>query len=155
MRVATGEPVIETSRPLSMRRSGVSSSGWPMSIHGFVEDKAHSLALHYRLAPERETLLKVAVREIVASEPKHDVEVLFGKHVIDVKPTHFSKGSAVRNLMRRKPFVGRKPLFVGDDTTDKSVFAIMPDLKGSGYSVGRQVAGTQETFASPRDVRSG
>ncbi len=56
--------------------------------------------------------------------------------------------------MRRKPFVGRKPLFVGDDTTDESVFAILPDLKGSGYSVGRQVAGTQGTFASPRDVRS-
>ena len=119
-----------------------------------IEDKAHSIALHYRLAPERETFLKVAVREIVASEPNADVEFLLGKHVIDIKPKHFSKGSAVRDLMRRKPFAGRKPLFVGDDTTDESVFAILPELKGCGYSVGRQVAGTQGTFASPQEVRS-
>jgi len=155
MRVATGEPVIETSTATldkALRRELKQLADVDPRLS--IEDKAHSLALHYRLAPEREAFLKVAVREIVASEPKHDVEVLFGKQVIDVKPTHFSKGSAVRSLMRRKPFVGRKPLFVGDDTTDESVFAILPDLEGSGYSVGRQVAGTQGTFASPRDVRS-
>ncbi len=97
MRVATGEPVIETStatldKALRRELKRLADVDPRLSI----EDKAHSLALHYRLAPERETFLKVAVREIVASEPKHDVEVLFGKHVIDVKPTHFSKGSAVR-----------------------------------------------------------
>ncbi|HET9536395.1 MAG TPA: trehalose-phosphatase [Mesorhizobium sp.] len=155
MRVAPGEPVVETSTAAldeAIRRELKRLAGVDPRL--LLEDKAHSLALHYRLAPERETLLKIAVREIVASDPKHDVEVLFGKHVIDVKPTHFSKGSAVRDLMRRKPFAGRKPLFVGDDTTDESVFAIMADLKGSGFSVGRQIAGTQGTFASPRDVRS-
>jgi trehalose 6-phosphate phosphatase len=119
-----------------------------------VEDKSHSISLHYRLAPQQETFLKSAVSEIVASEPDHDVEFLLGKYVIDIKPRLFSKGSAVRELMTREPFAGRTPLFIGDDMTDESVFAILPALDGSGYSVGREIAGTQGTFASPQDVRS-
>jgi len=33
-------------------------------------------------------------------------------------------------LMTRGPFRGRRPFFIGDDVTDESVFAIMPDLDG-------------------------
>jgi trehalose 6-phosphate phosphatase len=154
MRVAAGAPVFELSVVLgkSLRRELHLLADVDAGV--LVEDKAHSIAVHYRLAPEHETFLKGAVKEIVASEPNTSVEFLIGKYVIDIKPKHFSKGSAVRDLMRRKPFAGRKPLFVGDDTTDESVFAILPDLKGCGYSVGTQVAGTQGTFASPQDVRS-
>jgi trehalose 6-phosphate phosphatase len=39
------------------------------------------------------------------------------------------------------PFARRVPLFVGDDVTDESVFAMLPGLGGFGYSVGREVAG--------------
>ena len=155
MRVAAGEPVLELSPAVlgnSLRRELHLLADVDAGV--LVEDKTHSIAVHYRLAPERETFLKLAVKEIVASEPNANVEFLLGKQVIDIKPKHFSKGSAVRDLMRRKPFAGRKPLFVGDDTTDELVFAILPELKGCGYSVGRQIVGTQGTFASPQDVRS-
>ena len=155
MRAATGEPVLALSPAVlseSLRHELHLLADVDAGV--LVEDKAHSIAVHYRLAPERETFLKLAVKEIVASEPNANLEFLLGKQVIDIKPKHFSKGSAVRDLMRRKPFAGRKPLFVGDDTTDESVFAILPELKGCGYSVGRPVVGTQGTFASPQDVRS-
>jgi trehalose 6-phosphate phosphatase len=155
MRVTTGEPVLELSPAVlgnSLRHALHLLADVGAGV--LVEDKTHSIAVHYRLAPERETFLKLAVKEIVASEKKANVEFLLGKQVIDIKPKHFSKGSAVRDLMRRKPFAGRKPLFVGDDTTDESVFAILPELKGCGYSVGRQIVGTRGTFASPQDVRS-
>lgn len=118
-----------------------------------VEDKSHSVALHYRLAPDREAFLKKSVNEIVAGAPDGDVEFLMGKSVIDVKSKLFSKGSAVKELMACEPFAGRTPLFIGDDTTDESVFAVLPDLDGTGYSVGRSIAGTQGTFATPQDVR--
>ena len=155
MRAATSEPVLALSPAVlseSLRHALHLLADVDAGV--LVEDKAHSIAVHYRLAPERETFLKLAVKEIVASEPNANLEFLLGKQVIDIKPKHFSKGSAVRDLMRRKPFAGRKPLFVGDDTTDESVFAILPELKGCGYSVGRPVVGTQGTFASPQDVRS-
>ena len=120
--------------------------------HVLVEDKAHSVALHYRLAHRQEAVLKREVAAIVAEEST-DVEMLFGKAVIDIKPRLFSKGSAVCELMTHPPFKGRTPLFIGDDTTDESVFGILPDLGGSGYSVGRPVPETQGTFRSPEQVR--
>jgi trehalose 6-phosphate phosphatase len=55
--------------------------------------------------------------------------------------------------MRRAPFKGRMPVFIGDDTTDESVFAIMPDFSGLGLSVGRQVAGAINHFDTPAEVR--
>jgi len=119
-----------------------------------VEDKVHSVALHYRLAPEHETLLKVAAREVIADEPGDSVELVLGDHVIDVKPKGFNKGIAVRKLMGQAPFKGRTPLFIGDDTTDETVFASLPALRGRGYSVGRALSGTDGMFASPEDVRA-
>jgi trehalose 6-phosphate phosphatase len=155
MRLAAGEPMLETSAAVladTLRRELRLLADTDPRV--LIEDKAHSIALHYRLAPEMETFLKVAVGEIVAAKPNDDVEFLLGNHVIDIKPKQFSKGSAVRELMTRPPFAGRKPIFIGDDTTDESVFAILPGLRGCGYSVGRTMGGTQGTFASPQDVRS-
>ena len=35
----------------------------------------------------------------------------------------------------------------------KSVFAVLPELGGKGFSVGRHFAGLAGIFESPRDVR--
>ena len=56
-------------------------------------------------------------------------------------------------LMACEPFAGRMPIFIGDDTTDESVFAVLPELGGIGYSVGRSIEGASGTFESPQDVR--
>jgi trehalose 6-phosphate phosphatase len=117
-----------------------------------VEDKLHSVAVHYRLALQREDLLKREVEAIVAADSA--VESLFGKAVIEVKPKHFNKGTAVTELMTCEPFAGRTPLFIGDDTTDEAVFAILPDLAGYGFSVGREMAGADGIFDSPHAVRA-
>jgi trehalose 6-phosphate phosphatase len=55
--------------------------------------------------------------------------------------------------MKSSPFAQRTPLFVGDDVTDESVFAVMPALGGFGYSVGREVTGVSGTFGGPQNVR--
>ena len=119
-----------------------------------VEDKLHSIALHYRLAFQQEAFLKTEVARLVAAETADHMEILFGKAVIEIKPKLFNKGSAVSELMTYPPFAGRTPLFIGDDTTDESVFEILPDLAGRGYSVGRTMTGADGTFASPQAVRS-
>jgi hypothetical protein len=82
-----------------------------------------------------------------------DLEVMNGKAVIEIKPTIFSKGEAVREMMKNPPFAYRKPIFVGDDTTDESVFKVLPMLGGAGYSVERLISGAKGTFDSPYDVR--
>lgn len=119
-----------------------------------VEDKGYSLALHYRLAPSCQGAIYKALAAIRADLPAAPIEVLTGKCVVEIKPSGFSKATAVRQLMTRIPYEGRHPVFIGDDVTDDTVFAIMPDLAGTAFSVGRRVVGLQGHFAAPADVRA-
>jgi trehalose 6-phosphate phosphatase len=118
-----------------------------------VEDKISSLAVHYRLAPHMEQPLKTKIAAIVARLGLRELEILHGKAVIEIKSTRFSKGVAVRELMKMPPFQSRKPVFLGDDTTDETVFEILPPLGGLGYSVERNMRGANGMFGSPHDVR--
>jgi trehalose 6-phosphate phosphatase len=118
-----------------------------------LEDKGYSLALHYRLAPHAETAIYEAVSLIRADLPSAPIEVLPGKFVCEIKHSGFTKASGVRELMMHEPFRGRRPLFIGDDVTDETVFAIMPDMNGLAFSVGRRALGVNGHFESPADVR--
>jgi trehalose 6-phosphate phosphatase len=118
-----------------------------------LEDKGYSLALHYRLAPHAEKAIYEAVSLIRADLPNAPIEVLPGKSVCEIKPSGFNKASGVRELMTHAPFKGRRPLFIGDDVTDESVFAIMPELNGLAFSVGRRAKGVAGHFDEPCDVR--
>jgi trehalose 6-phosphate phosphatase len=118
-----------------------------------LEDKGSSLAVHYRLAPEIGQILKTKIATIISSLAVKDLEVMYGKAVIEIKPTNFSKGEAVREMMKNPPFAQRKPIFVGDDTTDESVFKVLPMLGGVGYSVERLIPGANGMFDSSHDVR--
>jgi trehalose 6-phosphate phosphatase len=118
-----------------------------------LEDKGYSLALHYRLAPHAEKAIYEAVSLIRADLPTAPIEVLPGKFVCEIKHSGFTKASGVRELMTLEPFKGRKPLFIGDDVTDETVFAIMPDFDGLAFSVGRRAQGVAGHFDTPSDVR--
>jgi trehalose 6-phosphate phosphatase len=118
-----------------------------------VEDKGYSLALHYRLAPHAKDAIEASIALIRADMPDAAVEVLPGKCVFEIKPAGFTKAIGVRALMQHAPFAGRRPLFIGDDVTDESVFAIMPEMQGLAFSVGHRPKGVNGHFDAPRDVR--
>ena len=118
-----------------------------------LEDKGYSLALHYRLAPHAKDAIEAAIALIRADMPGESVEVLPGKCVFEIKPAGFTKAIGVRALMQHAPFAGRRPLFIGDDVTDESVFAIMPDMRGLAFSVGHRAKGVNGHFDAPSDVR--
>src|SRR5216683_1873889 len=118
-----------------------------------LEDKGYSLALHYRLAPHAEKAIYEAVSLIRADLPNAPIEVLPGKCVCEIKHSGFNKATGVLELMAHEPFRGRRPIFIGDDVTDESVFALMPDLGGLAFSVGRRATGVADHFDEPRDVR--
>jgi trehalose 6-phosphate phosphatase len=119
-----------------------------------LEDKGYSLALHYRLAPHAEKAIYEAVSLIRADLPNAPIEVLPGKCVCEIKQSGFDKATGVRELMSHPPFCGRRPIFIGDDVTDESVFALMPDIGGLAFSVGRRALGVAGHFDEPRDVRA-
>src|ERR1700744_2087751 len=119
-----------------------------------LEDKGYSLALPYRLAPHAEKAIYEAVSLIRADLPNAPIEVLPGKSVCELKHSGFTKATGVKELMTHEPFKGRRPLFIGDDVTDETVFAIMPDMNGLAFSVGRRAQGVNGHFDETRDVRA-
>lgn len=118
------------------------------------EDKGYSVALHYRLAPEFERAIYEAVSAIRADLPQAPIDVLPGKFVCEIKHAGFTKATGVRELMTHAPFAGRNPIFIGDDVTDESVFAIMPAFRGVSFSVSRRAHGVDGFFKAPKDVRA-
>jgi trehalose 6-phosphate phosphatase len=118
-----------------------------------VEDKSYSLALHYRLAPEHEDAVREGVASICGEWPAGTINILLGKAVVEIKHAGVSKGLALRKLMAHPPFAGRTPIFIGDDTTDETAIAAVPEFDGYGYSVGRPIEGAVFQFSTPHDVR--
>jgi trehalose 6-phosphate phosphatase len=117
-----------------------------------LEDKGYSLALHYRLAPDKERVVHEAAAKIAATLDS-GIELLPGKLVLEIKQSGVTKATTVRELMTLPPFAGRRPLFIGDDVTDLPVFDIMPDYGGISISVGRKVVGVKTCMERPADVR--
>ena len=154
MRLSTDNEAVATPAPpmdkeLKRRLAAIAK----LSPGILLEDKGYSLALHYRLAPHAEDAIFAAVALIRADLPDAPIEVLPGKCVCEIKHTGFTKATGVRELMTRQPFRSRRPIFIGDDVTDESVFAIMPELGGRAFSVGRRAEGVDGHFDAPRDVR--
>jgi trehalose 6-phosphate phosphatase len=118
-----------------------------------MEDKGYSVALHYRLAPDKKRAIEDAVAAICGELPAGTVEILPGKAVIEIKKSGFNKGTALRALMTQQPFAGRKPIFIGDDVTDEAAFAVVPEFDGLAISVGRMVPGVAQRFETAGDVR--
>jgi trehalose 6-phosphate phosphatase len=118
-----------------------------------LEDKGYSLALHSRLAPDKEDVVRESAARVCAGLQGNSIELLPGKLVVEIKQTGFSKATAVRELMTYPPFAGRRPIFIGDDVTDLGVFDVLPDYDGIGISVGCKVPGVASCFERPTDVR--
>ena len=118
------------------------------------EDKGYSLALHFRLAPEKTDTVCAAVDKICAELPPGEVEILPGKFVVEIKPVGVNKADAVRELMTYPPFAQRKPIFIGDDTTDEPVFGVISQFGGLGFSVGRVAPDVNGHFEKPESVRA-
>lgn len=112
-----------------------------------LETKHASVALHYRQAPELQSLCIDTLEAAVRSEP--GLELLRGKCVVEAKPRGRNKGLALREFMAEPPFAGRMPAFAGDDLTDESGFAAAQALGGFGIKVG---PGPSQAFYRCADV---
>jgi trehalose 6-phosphate phosphatase len=151
----SGDAEVQTrARPLSKALKRKLAAVAELAPGLLIEDKGYSLALHYRLAPEKGPALLAAIGRICADMPGDKVEILPGKMVADVKPAAINKGDAVSELMRQPPFAGRQPIFIGDDATDLPVFAVISNVGGQAYSVGEIVADVDGRFDGPKSVRA-
>ena len=98
-----------------------------------LERKPGAVALNYRLHPAKK---EAVVRAIDEQAETHGLRALHGHMVSEVTPRGIDKGVALRKLMEAPPFSGRRPVMIGDDTTDEDAFGAAQDLGGFGVRIG-------------------
>ena len=100
-----------------------------------LEDKALTLALHYRTAPQLAEAT-IAVAEQAVAESAGALALLHGKMVCEIKPPGIHKGRAIAAFLEEEPFVSRRPVFAGDDLTDEAGFATINERGGVSVQIG-------------------
>jgi trehalose 6-phosphate phosphatase len=100
-----------------------------------LEDKGGTLALHYRAAPQREPEIRAAI-DALHREIASMLRLITGKMVVEFQPRSADKGRAIAAFLAEPPFLGRRPVFVGDDTTDEDGFAEIRRRGGVAVRVG-------------------
>ena len=116
-----------------------------------IEDKGAAIALHYRQAPEREA---DCVSAATAFASVSGLQLLQGNRVVEVRPCGVDKGSALRMLSLHAPFAARRPVFVGDDTTDEDGFRAAAEQGGYGVKVGPGGTAAPYRFDDVSDVHA-
>ncbi len=111
-----------------------------------LEDKGAALAIHFRQTPEYEA----EVLEFLGSlAQRTGLAVQEGKMVAELKQPHHDKGNGIAALLARPPFLGRKPVFIGDDLTDESGFLFVNARGGVSVRVGPADAITNARYRLP------
>lgn len=100
-----------------------------------LEDKGHSLALHYRRAPDLGGQAR-RIMGMLAAVLGDGYALRTGKCVVELTPAGAEKGDAIAAYLAEPPFAGRRPVFIGDDVTDEHGFAEINRLGGLSIKVG-------------------
>jgi trehalose 6-phosphate phosphatase len=122
----------------------------------YAENKAVSFAVHYPYPGTDVDRLRGALSRLMEriAAPDEKLKLLAGHAVFEVQLEGFDKGRAIERFMEKKPFLGRSPVFVGDDEIDRPGFDRALALGGRAYSVGIEIAGLSGRFAGPQAVRA-
>lgn len=119
----------------------------------FIEEKHHSLVWHYRKVESG--LGDLRMRELFSHlkyvAQGHNLQVLEGNMVLEIKRPDINKGRAATSLMKGNDY--DFILAIGDDWTDEDTFRVMPK---NAYSIRVGYAFTQANYniKSFRQVRN-
>jgi len=120
--------------------------------NSMLEDKGRTLALHFNAAAQLESEARATVRAI-AARLGEDYHVLDGFMVVELKPRAQTKATAIEAFLQEAPFLQRKPVFIGDDVTDRDGFAAVEARGGMSIAVGNRVR-AQHHCDNPQVVRA-
>lgn len=110
-----------------------------------VERKKTAVTLHYRLADPL-IVLNVIENFKALVEPflkEHNLEIMEGKKVIELRMIGVNKGKAVRNLIRLNK--GYYPVYFGDDITDEDAFKDVREY-GTGVLISESPRDTSASY---------
>jgi trehalose 6-phosphate phosphatase len=111
----------------------------PDTLGVTIEDKRHSLTIHYRNAPDRHRAL-AAIRDALTALP--EARALGGAEAISVLPPGSAdKGVALQQA--RRQFACDTAIYVGDDDTDETAFG----SDGVGRLLAIRIGGARTSHA--------
>jgi trehalose 6-phosphate phosphatase len=113
----------------------------------WLEDKGGTLAVHCRAAPERFDAIRHAGEAMIGGSDS-PLRMIAGKMVVEFQPRHHGKNGAIAAFMAEPPFRDRRPIFLGDDTTDEDGFAEVNRRGGLSIRVGPPGAMPSATTAA-------
>jgi len=136
-----------------LRQAKLWLSQWRPAPSGIkVEDKGYALAVHYRGAKPPAVRLAEQVMLAARDHFQPDLRLLKGKKIWELLPRAIvGKGPVTQSLLAGFP-VDTLPIFIGDDTSDESAFAVL--RHGLAVHVGGQTK-TKANFClrDPGEVR--
>jgi trehalose 6-phosphate phosphatase len=135
-RDAAGRLWLHATPPEAKERIRSALAPWLERHPGLIlEDKGLTLALHYRQEPDLEEQMNGLMEKLIA-EAGGSLVMQKGKCVVEAKPAHFDKGTAIEEFLAEAPFKGRQPVFIGDDLNDEHGFAAINRIGGISIKVG-------------------
>jgi trehalose 6-phosphate phosphatase len=99
-----------------------------------IEDKGHSIALHYRKKPNLENNAINIMHQINSDYP--ELKINHGKFVVELIPNQADKGKAIQTILNHLNLPSVVPIFIGDDLTDESGFIFINQHSGLTIKVG-------------------
>ena len=88
-----------------------------------VEEKEHTFAVHYRAVKEK-AKVRARLRAWTDDLPE-ELDAIWGKDVLELRPRGLDKGVAVRRIA--EDFPNHTPVYLGDDVTDEDAFAALAE----------------------------
>lgn len=116
------------------------------------EPKAHGAALHYRSRPEFGPEVEAFIQSLLQQFSAFSVQP--AKMAYELRPASASKDRALARLWDLPRFAGRRPVFLGDDTTDEPAIAWAAAQGGYGVKVGPGETAARYRLADPAAVLS-
>ena len=99
-----------------------------------IENKGSNLTIHFRNSTIDRREINRIIMELVKCDPS--LTFLKGEEVLEVKPLSHNKGTAISYYMKTKPFIKRRPIFIGDDISDEDGFETVNKIGGWSVRVG-------------------
>ena len=98
----------------------------------FIEEKEYSVAWHFRNSDSvfSGVRIKEFMYDIVQFTARNEIEVLMGNKVVEIKCAGVNKGDAAKKILSYADY--DFIMAAGDDTTDESLFQVLPK---EAYSV--------------------
>jgi trehalose 6-phosphate phosphatase len=126
----------------------------------YLEDKGWALALHARLADDKESedVLAAARRlaeKAIEGETQLQYRLLGGHKFLELGPLLAHKGRTVDYLLEQYSWPGAQLVYVGDDDKDEEAFTVIQDQGGVAVVVASESRPTEADYrlSSPQATR--